>query len=219
MTIYLLAERKLPAPADEIAYPGLGLYPVEADGQAAAVLAGIRRITPAVFVYNVRPNGYCGCYFSYETPEMFAEEMAQRQADPTVEYADTPEQAEAMWRCRTNAVKSFGRYLSAHAGAELAVYVVWEGHTGQKEPTRAAVPPSYFNGPGFKSLPEDLLLTIVPEPTGGARWPWDSAAPRMHEWLSCARESSASDFDVSGGERKGFSSTAWSRTRTSSPST
>jgi hypothetical protein len=33
MTVYLLADRKLPAPADEIAYPGLGLYPVDADGR------------------------------------------------------------------------------------------------------------------------------------------------------------------------------------------
>jgi hypothetical protein len=198
MTIYLLADRRLPAPPDEAAYPGLKLDPVEADGQAA-VLAGIRRITPATFVYDVRPGGYCGCYFSYETPEMFAEQVAQREAEPNVEYADTPEQAEAMWRCRTNAVKSFGRYLSAHAGAALAVYVVWEGCTGQKEPTRAAAPPSYFDGSGFASLPEDLLLTIIPKSDGGGRWPWDPAAPRAHEWLSCARECSASALDASGG--------------------
>jgi hypothetical protein len=115
---------------------------------------------------------------------MFAEQMAQREAEPDVEYADTPEHAEAMWRCRTNAVKSFGRYLSAHVDAGLAVYVVWEGLAGQNEPTRAAVPSSYFGGPGFQSLPEDLLLTIVPESGGGEEWPWDSTAPRTHEWLS-----------------------------------
>ncbi|HEV3255348.1 MAG TPA: hypothetical protein VG013_00580 [Gemmataceae bacterium] len=198
MTIYLLADRRRPAPPDETAYPGLKLYPVEADGQAA-VLAGIRRITPAAFIYDVRPDRYCGCYFFYETPEMFAEQMAEREAEPNVEYANTPEQAEAMWRCQTNAVRSFGRYLSAHADAALAVYVVWEGRAGQKGPARAAVPPSYFDGPGFKSLPEDLLLTIIPESDGGEKWPWDSAAPRTHEWLSCARECSASDLDGSGG--------------------
>jgi hypothetical protein len=190
MAIYLLADRKLPAPADEFAYPGLGLYPLEADGQAA-VLAAIQKITRAAFVYDVRPNGYCGCYFSYETPEVFAEQMAEREAQPSVVYADTPEQAEAMWRCLTSALKSFSRYLSAHADAALAVYVAWEGRAGQKEVTRAAVPPSYFDGPGFESLPEDLLLTIIPESDGGEMWPWDPAAPRTHEWLSCTRECSA----------------------------
>ncbi len=185
MTIYLLADRKLPAPADEIAYPGLWLYPVGADGQTA-VLAGVRKITPAAYVYSVHPNGYCGCYFCYETPTCFAERMAEREAQPNVEYADTPEHAEAMWRCQTNAVKSFGRYLSAHAGAALAVYVVWEGLAGQKEPTRAAVPPSYFDGSSFALLPEDLLLTISPELPGGERPAWDPAAPRTHEWVGCA---------------------------------
>ena len=187
MTIYLLADLKLPAPADETAYPGLKLYPVEADGQAA-VLAGIRRITPAAFVYAVFPNGYCCCYFYYETPEAFLERMAEREAEPNVVYANTPEQAEAMWRSQTGALKSFGRYLSAHAGAALAVYVVSERCAGRKEPTRAAVPPSYFDGPGFESLPDDLLLTIIPESAGGEKWPWDPAAPRTHEWLSRDRE-------------------------------
>jgi hypothetical protein len=185
MTIYLLADRKLPAPADEIEYPRLELYPVEAYGQAAAVLAGIRKIMPAAFVYDVRPGGYCGCNFSYESPEMFAEQMAAREAEPNVEYADTPEQAEAMWRCRANAVKSFGCYLSAHAGAALAVYVVWERRAGQKEPIRAAVPPSYFDGPSFASLPEDLLLAIMPESAGGEQSAWDPAGPRTHEWIGC----------------------------------
>jgi hypothetical protein len=197
-TIYLLADRRLPALLDETAYPGLKLYLVEADGQAA-ILAGIQTITPAAFVYGAQPNGYCGCFFSYETPEIFAEQMAQREAVPNVEYADTPEHAEAMWRCRTSAVKSFGRYLSAHPDAALAVYVVWEGRAGQKEPTHAAVPPSYFDGPGFKSLPEDLLLAIIPESDGGERWPWDPAAPRTHGWLSCAGECRASDLDAPGG--------------------
>jgi hypothetical protein len=193
MTIYLLADRRLPAPPDETAYPGLWLYPVEADGQAE-FLASIRRITPAAFVYNVRPDGYCGCFFSHGTPEELAEYMARREAEPNVEYACTPEQAEVMWRCQTNAVKSFGRYLSAHADAALAVYVVCEGRAGQKEPTRAAVPPSYFDGPGFESLPGDLLLTIIPESDGGEKWPWDPAARRTHEWLSRARECGASDL-------------------------
>ena len=198
MTIYLLTDRKLPAPPDEAAYPGLTLYPVEADGQAP-VLAGIRRITPAAFVYDVRPNGYCGCFFNHSTPEEFLESMACRAAEPNLVYANTPEQAEAMWRGQTSALKSFARCLSAHADAALAVYVVWENCTGQKEPTRAAVPPSYFDGPGFESLPEDLLLTIIPESDAGEQWPWGPAAPRTHEWLRCARECGASDLDASGG--------------------
>jgi hypothetical protein len=140
----------------------------------------------AAYVYSVHPNGYCGCYFCYETPASFAERRAEREAQPNVEYADTPEQAEAMWRCQTNAVKSFGRYLSAHAGAVLAVYVVWEGRAGQKEPTRAAVPPSYFDGPSFASLPEDSLLTISPELPGGEKSARNPAAPRTHEWVGCA---------------------------------
>jgi hypothetical protein len=130
---------------------------------------------------------------------MFARQMAVRAADPNAEYANTPEQAEAMWRCRTNAVRSFARYLSAHANAALAVYVVSGGREGQNEPTRAAVPPCYFDGPGFESLPEDLLLSIIPESDGGEKWPWDAAAPRTHEWLRCAPESSASDIGASGG--------------------
>src|SRR5947209_210317 len=103
-TIYLLADRRLPAPPDETAYPGLTLYPMEADDHAE-VLADIRRIAPAAFAYAVRPKGYCGCYFSHETPEVFAEQMAGREAHPSVEYADTPEHAEAMWRCRNSALK------------------------------------------------------------------------------------------------------------------
>src|SRR5262249_29571100 len=123
-------------------------------------------------------------------PEAFAEQMARRQADPDVEYANTPEQAEAMWRGQTSAVKSFGRYLSDHTDAALAVYVVWEGCTGQNVPARTAVPPSYFDAPGFTSLPEDLLLTVIPESDGGEAWPWERAAPRTHEWLGCAQKSS-----------------------------
>lgn len=184
MTIFLLADRELPVPPDEAAYPGLRLYPVEADLQAT-VLAGIRTVTPAAFAYDVRPGEYCGCYFSHETPEEFAEHMAQRAAEPDVEYADTPEHADAMWRCRTRALRSFGRYLSDRADVALAVYVAWEGCAGQRKPTHAAVPPSYFVGPGFKSLPEDLLLTILPESDGSDPWPWDAASPRTHEWLGC----------------------------------
>jgi hypothetical protein len=181
--IFLLADRELPAPPDATAYPGLQLFPLGANAEG---LADIRRLTHAAFVYVVSPKGYCGCFFSHETPEMFARQMAVRAAQPDVEYADTPEQAEAMWRCRTSAVKSFARYLSAHAGAALAVYVVSGGREGQNEPAPAAVPPSYFDGPGFQSLPEDLLLTIMPESDGGEKRLWDSAAPRTHEWLSCA---------------------------------
>src|SRR5262249_7590400 len=101
--IYLLSDRRLPDPTDEPEYPDLTLYPEEAYGPTS-VRAGIRRVTPAAFVYDVSPGGYCGCYFSYETPEEFAEQMAEREANPNVEYADTPEQAEAMWRCRTSAL-------------------------------------------------------------------------------------------------------------------
>ena len=77
MTIYLLSDHKLPVPADAVAYPGLALYPIEPDSQSA-LLSSIRKITPAAFGYNVCPNGYCGCYFCYETPAVFAERMAQR---------------------------------------------------------------------------------------------------------------------------------------------
>ena len=114
--------------------------------------------------------------------------MAMWVTEPNVGQSFTPEQAEAMWLCRNSALKSFGRFLSAHRDAALAVYVVWEGCAGQKEPTHAAVPPSYFDGPGFDSLPEDLLLTIIPELDAGEVRPWDPAAPRTHEWLGCARE-------------------------------
>jgi hypothetical protein len=81
---------------------------------------------------------------------------------------------------------TYGRYLSDQADAALAVYVVWENRAGQKEPTWAAVPPSYFGGPSFASLPEDLLLTIIPELAAGKQSAWDSAAPRTHEWVGCA---------------------------------
>jgi hypothetical protein len=32
---------------------------------------------------------------------------------------------------------------------------------------RASVPPSYLDAPSFESLPEDLLLTIIPGSAGG----------------------------------------------------
>lgn len=182
MTIYLLADRPLPVPVEATVYPGLRLHPIEEDGQVTT-LAGIRKIAPAAFAYGVTPDGYCGCYFQHQTPEAFREHMAERAADLDGVYADTPEHAEAMWRCQTDAVQSLGRYLADHADAARAVYVVWEHHAGQREPIRAAVSPSYFNAPGFASLPEDLLLTIVPD---SETQPWDPAAPRTHEWLSCS---------------------------------
>jgi hypothetical protein len=55
-------------------------------------------------------------------------------AEPTVEYACAAEQAEVMWRCQTNAVKSFGRYLSAHADAALTMYVACEDCAERKNP-------------------------------------------------------------------------------------
>src|SRR5262245_34953535 len=127
VTIFLLADRKLPAPADTAAaaFPDLTLDPVDADGQAE-LLEALRRIAPAAFAYGVRPGEYFGCYFRHETEATFLEQMAERAADPTVKYANTPEQAEAMWQSQTRALKSFARYLSAHADAALAVYVVWE---------------------------------------------------------------------------------------------
>jgi hypothetical protein len=196
-TIYLLADRRLPDSTDAPEYPGLTLYPVEEYGPTS-VRASIRRVAPAAFVYDVRPDGYCGCYFYHETPGKFAAGMAERDAHPTAGHGVTREQAEAMWRDRTSAVKSFARYLAAHADAALAVYVVWEGCAGRKEPTRAVVPPSYFDAPGFESLPEDLLLTIIPESVGGEEWPWDAATPRTHEWLGGARSCSAPDPDATG---------------------
>jgi hypothetical protein len=186
MTIFLLADRELPVPPDKTAYPCLVLDRVIADGQAMT-LVGIRKVAPAPFAYSVSLNGYCGCYFGYMTAEAFGQHLADRKANPDVEYADTAEQAEAMWQALMTGMVSFGRYVAEHASASLAVYVAWENCAGQKEPNRAEVPPSYFGGPGFESLAEDLLLTIIPESDGRQNVPWDPAAPRTHEWLQCGK--------------------------------
>ena len=187
LSVFLLADRPLPVPPDETTYPGLRLYPVEADYQSET-LAGIQRVAAAEFVYNVSPAGHCGCYFGYEATEEFEAEMAERAANPDLRYAGTPEQAETMWRGRMDAVKSFDRYLAAHLEARLAVYTVWEHCAGQKAPVRAAVPPSYFGGPAFQRLPEDVLLTVVSEPAAEVNPCWDPAARRTHEWLGHQQE-------------------------------
>jgi hypothetical protein len=187
LTIFLLADRPLPVPPDAAAYPGLNLHPVEAEYQYQT-LASIQRVAPAAFVYNVSPAGYCGCYFGYETPQDFQADMAERVANPDKQYADTPEEAETRWGKQKDAVNSFGRYLAAHPEARFAVYAVWEHYAGQKAPVRADVPPSYFGGPGFERLPEDVLLTVVPEPAVGENPRWNPTARRTHEWLGCGSE-------------------------------
>jgi hypothetical protein len=182
-TIFLLSDRKLPVPLDETVYPDLKLYLVESEW-GTATLAGIQRIASSAFVYGVSAGDLCGCYFNYETSQEHSEQMAERAANVGVEYANTPEQAEKMWQSQVNGVKSFGRYLAGHADASLAVYVVWEGCAGQKEPMRASVPPSYFGGPGFERLPEDIFFTVTREPSVGEILPWDLTAPRTHQWLT-----------------------------------
>lgn len=184
LSVFLLTDRPLPIPPDQTVYPHLKLYPLEEEYQPET-FAGIRRVAPVAMVYLVSPAGYCGCHFGYESSEEFQAHMADRAANPNTEYANTAEQAEAMWRRRTDAVKSLGRYLADHPDARLALYAVWENHAGQKDPVRATVPPSYFDGPGFDRLPEDVLLSVVPEPPGGEALPWDPAARRTHEWLGC----------------------------------
>ncbi len=195
IAVYLLANRPLPVSLDEDAYPGLKLHLVQAE-YAAQTLAEIRRAAPAAYVYDVSPAGYCGCYFGYETPQEFQAEMEERAANPDARYANTPEQAETMWRGRRDAVNSFGRYLAAHLEAQLAVYAVWEGCAGQKVPVRAQVPPSYFGGPGFVRLPENVLLTVMPEATLGRIPQWDPAARRTHEWLSSGSDRGQSPPDA-----------------------
>lgn len=184
LSVFLLADRPLPVPADQTMYPGLKMSRLESEGQGPT-LAGIQRVAPQAIAYSVWPANYCGCYFGYRTPDQFAADMAERAANPELEYANTPEEAETMWRSLTSAVQSFGKYLTAHSEAQLAVYAVWENCAGEKAPIRAEAPPSYFGGPGFEKLPEDVLITIVPEPANGETIPWDPAAPRTHEWLAC----------------------------------
>lgn len=182
--VFLLADRPLPFPPDEQVYPGLKMHRVENQFEGRT-LAGIQRVVPRAFAYSLAPGGFCGCYFGYRTPQEFEADMAERLANPDVQYANTPEEAETMWRSLTNAVQSFGKYLTANSEAQLAVYSVWEQCEGEKTPTRAEAPPSYFGGPGFERLPEDVLLAIVPEPVNRETLPWDPEAPRTHEWLAC----------------------------------
>ena len=181
-----MADRPLPVPPDEAAYPGLELHPIEAECKSQT-FTGIQRVAPTQFVYGVSPGGYCGCYFRYETPLEFQHHMAERAAHPEVQYANPPQQAETMWRSQVDAVNSFGRYLATHSDAGLAVYVAWEHRAGQKDPIRNTLPPSYFGGLGFEQLPEDVLLTIVPELSNGGIPPWNSTGRRTREWLDCNR--------------------------------
>jgi hypothetical protein len=195
LTVFLLADRPLPVPPDAAAYPGLKLHSAEAD-YGGQTLDGIRRIADAAFAYNVSPAGYCGCYFGYETAEEFQAAMAERAANPDLQYANTPDEAETMWRSRMDAVHSLSKYLAAHLEAHPAVYAVWERCAGQKPPVRANVPPSYFGGTGFERLPEDVLLTVVPESTAGANTTWDPASRRTHEWLGCGCACGENDSDI-----------------------
>ena len=195
LSVFLLAERPIPVPPDEAAYPGLELHPIEAESQPQT-FSGIQRVAPTQFVYGVSPGGYCGCYFRYETPQEFQHHMAERAANPDVQYANTPQQAETMWRSwrsQVDAVNSFGRYLATHIDAGLTVYVAWKHCAGLKDPIRKTLPPSYFGEPGFEQLPEDVLLTFVLELSVGGIPPWNSADRRTHEWLGCDRNRDSND--------------------------
>ena len=143
MTIYLLADRKLPAPPDGTAYPGLWLCRM-ADSQAA-VLAGVRRITPAPFIYAVHPDGYCGCSRTDRGVR-----LRGRTGGSNVALPDQRREV-----VRPLLVRPRGRGTDHVRGVRRL--------RREKEPAGAAVPPSYFGGPGFESLPLDLILTIIPE--------------------------------------------------------
>lgn len=199
LTVYLLAERPLSVPPNGAAYPGLELHSVQGEDQSQT-LAGIQRVAPAAFVYNVSPAGYCGCYLGYETSKEFQANMAERAANPDAQYAGTPEEAETMWRSRMDAVNSLGKYLAAHPDARFAVYAVWEHCAGKRAPVRAEVPPSYFGGPGFERLPEDVLLSVVSEPVSREKLSWDPDAPRTHEWLACQGACGLPDYEDPLGE-------------------
>ncbi len=183
LSIFLLADSPISVPPDKDVYPGLLLRPVEAEYQSQT-LAGIQRIDSAPHIYSVSPAGYCGCYFGYETPQEFQSQMAERAAEPEAKYANTAEEADVMWRSRRDAVQSFGRYVADHPEVRFTLYAVWEHNEGQKEPVRAEVPPSYFDGLGFERLPEDVLLTVVPESHLDDDQQWEPDEVRSHDWLS-----------------------------------
>ena len=105
-----------------------------------------------------------------------------------------------MWQSRMDAVRAFDRYLAAQPEARLAVYAVWEHCAGQKTPVRAVVPPSYFGGPAFDRLPEDVLLTVDPESATDENLTWDPAARRTHEWLICQEGCELPDLEDPMGE-------------------
>ncbi len=183
LSVFLLTDSPICVPPDKDAYPGLLLRPVESECQSQT-LVGIQRIDSAPHVYSVSPAGYCGCYFGYESSQEFESQMAERAANTEVKYANTAEEAEVMWRSRRDAVHSLGRYVADHPEVRFTLYAVWEHNEGQKEPVRAEVPPSYFDGPGFDRLPEDVLLTVVPESQIDDDQQWEPDETRSHDWLS-----------------------------------
>lgn len=181
LCIYVLSDRELSTPIDPIRYPNLNLTLVDRE-HGRLILDGIRKVAPATYVYSLSPGSYCGCYFNYENATKLHLQLADQVVNPD-RYACSAEESKAMWECRVNSVKAFGRYLADHFDLNLSVYVVWEHREGQKEPKIAEIPPSYFDGPSFVALPEDLLLTIVPERTDDSRWPWNPNQKRTHNWL------------------------------------
>lgn len=182
LQVFLVSDRSLSVPLDSADYPDLLLREVFDEGESERLFK-IRRVTRGRFAYSLSPAGYCGCYFGYQSEENFNAYLAERRANPSNQYAGSIEEAEQMWRGLTNAVKSLGKFLRDHSETHFSVYAVWEHDEGLREPVRVQVSPSYFDGPEFLSLPQDVVLTIGPEPTADVPLPWNREAVRDHLWM------------------------------------
>lgn len=100
----------------------------------------LRSIVPKhLFVYDVCPQGLCGCYFQYDSAEALQEKIVElleyRQGTTTAAMHMFPEvtleQAERlMWNKKRDAVNSFGHYLQdllETKTVELELMIFFEG--------------------------------------------------------------------------------------------
>lgn len=187
LQLFLLASHRLPTVEDGPDYPELSITAVAAGNR---VSEAIQHITPAPFVYAVRPSEHCGCFFCFENRVDFEARMAE--VEGTLASAVDRQQEEGYWQHATpallrqlhkhestyvaiqewiwwqgyNSVTALARYLSKHLGdTPIALYVAWENDEGKSLQTRQTIRPSFFGGSSFGQLPVDTLFIIVQENT------------------------------------------------------
>ncbi len=182
--LYLGSMRPLPTTADK--YLLLSVQPIKDDTVLSDTEANLSEFTSwpdhsraghplseVKFIYQMLPEGLCGCYFEHPAREELEDELlhasdidmngwVSKVAFPDL---DPKEGARLWWERKNTAVRSLGYYLCDHVQNGLVLYVVWAATDEEQLPTlqQQTIPPSYFSKATSLALPDNTLFTIVPD--------------------------------------------------------